>query len=746
MPILLVMVLLLIAEQGLATTVANQVQSLVGKKLTGSVAIINKINEVDDLGRNALHHAIMLRNLPLVEFFLANGVDTRAADHNNLIPLQYVEQMIDQQPSVELMKIMSLVLEKTHGLNKGDVKGWRPIVWSLMAGDYPRVIELRDRGADIFAGRLPWPNPRKQIAGHHNAVWAAEHLEDDRAIEILAESAPDRYFSIAVNKGYQRFVQAMIARGVDINVKDYPGYSAAMRAAKAGRLKDLQMLIDHGARIDIEVLIWAIYSGNPKLIEMIIDHDASLVPQLAIYQTMYGHKRFGMPKVDELLANNSRSKGGRRINQMLEEATIGMPTLPATVIAKLKKLRATELVEMEFGMKNIHGETTTKRYSEGDSLLKVAVHQGLEQEVKQLLDYLSGTPIFIPIVNRAFKNTTRGSRPQPETLNMLLSNLAEVMNNWQPETIDQPQLLDTLRIAMTNEHKAAIEVILDNLGNDGTIVYQELLRGLALANKNTNLAKLLLTRAVIAGIDREKLIDHAGILEKKLSSTVIRIDENPTGRAFSQAIEHNDQQTIQQLIDHGLEMDGFPWELFFYKLTPELLELFVDRQIISLDMISRQIEDNRKGILSAAAYSGNFPIIEKIISLGGKFGLDQALLDVSFRGGPTPKDKTERAEFEKKVLATMKLLIDTGAKAGFTDRWGRTPLTQAIGSFQPSRVEFLLEQQGGVAGHIDYALRELSRTINIIRNRSGDEARVRGLEKNMAEIKQLLVDKGLVQP
>ena len=744
MRILLVILLPFIADQGLATAIGNRVKSLVGKKLSSSMAIIAEINKVDEFGRNALHHAITLGDLSLVEFFLDNGADTRATDNDGLIPLRYAERVVEEQPSVERLQIASLVLEKTRGINKGDEKGWPPMVWSLMAGDYARVIELRDRGADIFAGRLPWPNPNGQLAGHQNAVWAAEYLKDDRAIKILVKDAPDEYFPTAINNGYQKFVRAMIARGVDVNVKDKYRYSAAMRAAKAGRLKDLQMLIDHGARIDTDVLLWAIYSANPKLIKMIIDYDASLVPRLAIYQTMYGSKKYGMPHLDDLLAKNSKSKGGRRINQMLETAKAGMPVLPTTTIDKLKKLRDTELKETKFGLKTIDGKTTIKRYSSSDNLFKVAVHQGLEQQTRQLLDYLSATPMFLTYVKSAFDNTRQWYHLEPEDKQMLLDNLVKVMNNWQPQAKDQPQLLAILRIVIEEKHHAAIEVVVEKLNNDGAVVYQELLRGLALATKeeNKDLAELLLKRAVIASIDEKKLIDHAELLKKNLIIDIIRHDPNPTGQVLLHAIKQNDRETIQQLINFGIEIDNHLLELIIRVANnPELVEFLIDQQIISLETVDG-IESYNPSILQAAANSSNFPIIEKMISLGGKSGLNEALLEVAFRTTYT-ESRDEYAEFEEKVLVTMKLLIEAGAKVAFTDEWGISPLTQAIESLQPSRVEFLLEQ-GGVAGMIDYTLNKAGGTVKLFRNK---EKRIVALdsEKNLAEIKQLLVDKGLVQ-
>ena len=80
MRVLLPLSLLFVAGQGLATALRNQVQSLVGQKLSNSTPIIREINKVDEDGRNALHHAIILGNLPLVDFFLVNSANTQAID------------------------------------------------------------------------------------------------------------------------------------------------------------------------------------------------------------------------------------------------------------------------------------------------------------------------------------------------------------------------------------------------------------------------------------------------------------------------------------------------------------------------------------------------------------------------------------------------------------------------------------------------------------------------------------------
>ena len=369
MRILLVLSLLSVASQGSATALRGLVQSLVGKKLASSSAIVAKINEADEHGRNALHYAVILGDLPLVEFFLDNDANTQAVDEDGLVPLRYAERMVEEQPSVERMKIISIVLEKTRGINKGDAKGWRPMIWSLMAGDYERVIELRKRGADIFAGRERQASRGRQ-AGKHTAVWAAEHLQDDRAIKILAEDAPDEYFPVAVRRGHRKFVQALIEQGVDVNTRDKHGYSAAMRAAKAGRLDDLLMLINNGAKIDDDALFLAIYSGSPKLVKTILNHNIELANKLMINVTI-GKRLPSRESIADVLNGDGVDKGRRKIHRMIAKAVAESSVSPLfATITKLQQLRET---------KNIRGSIFEEKADRN------IAHEGLVRELQEAL-------------------------------------------------------------------------------------------------------------------------------------------------------------------------------------------------------------------------------------------------------------------------------------------------------------------------------------------------------------------------
>lgn len=633
MRILLVLSLLSVARQGSATALRGQVQSLVGKKLSSSSAIVAKINEIDEHRRNALHHAVILGDLPLVEFFLDNDANTQAVDKDGLVPLRHAERMVEEQPSVERMKIISLVLEKTRGINKGDAKGWRPLTWSIMAGDYPRVIELRKQGANIFVGRERQAG-RGQQAGKHTAVWAAEYLQDDRAIKILAEDALDEYFPMAVRRGHRKFMQALIEQGVDVNARDRMGYSAAMRAAKAGRLDDLQMLIDHGAEIDAEVLFLAIYSGSPKLVATILNHNIELADKLMI-NVMVGKRLYSKESIADVLIGTDVDKGKRKIHRMIAKAVTEHLISPLfATIAKLQQLRETNNITRRSIFEDIPDRDMA--YEGLAKELQEALRQNdeLSREVAEHMpDYY-----FPEVIANGYQKIAEAMIARGVDV-----NVRENLNTTAATRVATAGHLGNLKLLISNGAQLDTSVLSAAINSGNHRLVETVLK------HNIKLANNLITD-VIKGKGKTSRVARETILKEDIASKGLRMTleavDRDTWIALASSLEKNDSpawlnSTQQQLIDLlctysqddqtiKIVAEFVPEWYYFEAVDKGYLKL---AQAMVEQGLSPITAKNRHGIspIMRAANDGNVKEVQALVNDGAQ--LDSMILFLAISSG-----------------------------------------------------------------------------------------------------------------
>lgn len=216
MRILSLLLLLVIAGRGGATSLRTQIRSLVGVKLTGSLslAIVANANEVDEYGRNALHYAAELGDLPLVEFLTVNGVSAKTRDKDGQLPLDYAISEAEKSKNSQQALVVSHILEKTWGVNGRDEKGWPPINWTILAGDLQRVIELVDRGVSI----------NYSVAYRRaNSFELAELMGNSEIIDYLLSVWGVPILWKAINQGKYTKVREALDRGFDVNTTDEYG-------------------------------------------------------------------------------------------------------------------------------------------------------------------------------------------------------------------------------------------------------------------------------------------------------------------------------------------------------------------------------------------------------------------------------------------------------------------------------------------------------------------------------------------
>ena len=219
MRILLALLLLLsVTNQGLATALRNQVQSLVGKHLSGSLAIITNINQVDEHGRNALHYAAELGDLPLVLFLTDHGINTKDKDNDGLLPLDHAINKAYENKTNQQLLIVSYILEKTWGVGGQDEGGWLPLTWAIAANNLQRVKELVDKMSVVTIVDL---NNQADI------LEVADLMGNDKIIKLLAPITEQpqmmRWASNAVFDSNPTRIKAVLAKGFDPNTTDRYG-------------------------------------------------------------------------------------------------------------------------------------------------------------------------------------------------------------------------------------------------------------------------------------------------------------------------------------------------------------------------------------------------------------------------------------------------------------------------------------------------------------------------------------------
>merc|ERR1712061_612124 len=143
-------------------------------------------------------------------------------------------------------EVVSLLLDRKANVEHRAKTGLTPLMEAAFGGfvDVGRV--LLDKGADVNAPPVP--------------------------------SSRDTALTIAADKGHCRFVELLLSRGAQVDVRNKKGNSSLWLAANGGHLDVVQLLHSAGADIDsqdnrkVSCLMAALRKGHSKVVKWMVKH------------------------------------------------------------------------------------------------------------------------------------------------------------------------------------------------------------------------------------------------------------------------------------------------------------------------------------------------------------------------------------------------------------------------------------------------------------------------------------------
>merc|ERR1711879_1034891 len=143
-------------------------------------------------------------------------------------------------------EVVSLLLDRKANVEHRAKTGLTPLMEAASGGfvDVGRV--LLDKGADVNAPPVP--------------------------------SSRDTALTIAADKGHYRFVELLLSRGAQVDVRNKKGNSSLWLAANGGHLDVVQLLYSAGADIDsqdnrkVSCLMAAFRKGHSKVVKWMVKH------------------------------------------------------------------------------------------------------------------------------------------------------------------------------------------------------------------------------------------------------------------------------------------------------------------------------------------------------------------------------------------------------------------------------------------------------------------------------------------
>jgi uncharacterized protein len=208
---------------------AGPADTLVNAAIRGDAAAVQGLLEKDEKdGGSALLMASLKGHLEVVRVLLAAGVDVNTKDSNGTTALILAAWK-------RHLGVVQALIDKGVDVNARAKDGNTALMLASSEGELKIVQALLAAGANVNA---------KQSNGATALILACNGY-------TTLLTRPEHEVPVALDEGNLAVVQALLAKGADVDVSRSDGYTALMVAvSQAGSVKMVQALIDKGADVN----------------------------------------------------------------------------------------------------------------------------------------------------------------------------------------------------------------------------------------------------------------------------------------------------------------------------------------------------------------------------------------------------------------------------------------------------------------------------------------------------------------
>ncbi len=618
---------------------------------------------------------------------------------------------------------MRLLIQYGADPNARDKDGKAPLHYAIEKGNRDAVLLLMEYNADLNVQDEGDRTPLYWTISYNNTdiakllIFSGAEINNSTSLPLLHR---------AIEKNNQEIVQLLVQSKADLNAKNKYGNTPLDIAVHYERLNIIMLLIDSGAKIDSNMLFYAVEKGNKNIITSLISHGANVNVQnnaketplhTAIYQSQgneyivtllllngadvnvpdnagktpidiaIGHSN---ERIVQLLIQNG-TKISNKSDLLYQVTDKGYKNVVETLISshvdlnfKYEYNAGDTLLHLvaKKGYKDIarlfiaNGADLNAKNEYGNTPLDIAVHYGHLNIIMLLID--SGAEINSNVLFYAFN---QGNQDMIESLILHNANI-----NIQNNAGETP-----LHIAVNQGDKHIIQSLVSHgasVGNRIDLLHQVIDRG------HENIAELLIKAAnpnikysndmgnTLLHLAAEK--NYQGITRLLIEKGVNVNAKNKYGQSpLDLAILSGRAKTVQLLIDEKAEIN-LSDKIVCCQTIGHDLKNVVEYCINKAGNIN-MLYDSHGSLLHYAAKKGYTDTAELLI----KSRADVNVLDEKLK---TPLHYAA----EEGYVNIAKLLISSCVDVDIRNIDSKTPLFLAIGDGNQDMVVLLIENGASI--------------------------------------------------